>query len=737
MKIRTAVLGVFIIFLAAEGQELPSPHFEQSVIFGDSVFHHGGPARIPKSPATLSHITYGFVPYWERNYNCPRWDLVERIAYFNCTISADGSITNTNYWYSAPVVDSALAYGVAVDLCIAQFDDSTISSLISSPSARANCIHNAIEAMLARGGSGINVDFEHPNSGYGDELVTFMAEFRESLDARGPGYWLSICLPSVDWRNTYFTDQLKNYCDAMFIMGYDYHWGSAPNTGPVDPLDDPTEYYDLAYSVEHYSTQSGAPEKIILGLPAYGYDWPCDGPYRGASTTGSGSAVFYIDAVEGAEYHGRLWDSDGSAPWYRYDSWHQCWYSDSASLVERYTYARAHDLMGVGWWALGYDDGDPAFWGAVEQVFCTDTIAGIVVDDGDPGFNCDFDNWNYGAYPDSGWKNDYLWCDAGDSIESWARWTPTIPETGAYDIYMWWMPASNRCDSVFLRVRGVFNDSFFISQKTGATGWHYIGRFLFPAGTGGYVGISDRSAVGGEAVIADAVRWVFVGAVDTIVDDLDPTFHHYGDTVWWRQVAGGYDGHFFWTNSTSHDYDVCFAEWYPILPRPGQYEVRAYIPATNSEADVKYIVFHAGDTDTVAVDQSAYADEWVSLGTYYFSGAPWERVYLGDGTGTAGENIAVDAIWWRTVPLEVAESPAAPKEIFVRAAPNPFNDACAIDLSAEVEFVEIADISGRVVFRRRSPGRRIIWRPQNLPAGMYIIRTLPPAEGAKKVIYVR
>ncbi|RKZ32753.1 hypothetical protein DRQ33_05310, partial [bacterium] len=403
MKLRYLIL--LIIILASLrvnfGEEIYSVHREQEMMFGDTVFAHGATIRIPKEITALSHIVYGFVPYWERSYNCPRWDLISRIAYFNCTIGSDGSIINSHYWYSASVVDSALANGVPVDLCIAVFDDATINTIISNPTSRANCITNSISAMLSRGGTGINVDFEHPSSSYGDELVTFMAEFRESLDARGSGYWLSICLPSVDWRDNYFTDQLKFYCDAMFIMGYGYHWSGSPYTGSVDPLDDPSESYDLVYSVEHFSAQSGAPEKIILGLPAYGYDWPCDGPDKGAATTGSGSAIFYINAISNAESYGRLWDTESSSPWYRYNSWNQCWYSDSTSLALRYQYAKDSGLMGIGWWALGYDDGDPAFWGAVEQEFAMGDTVGIIVDDGDSGFNCNWDNWDTGAYPES------------------------------------------------------------------------------------------------------------------------------------------------------------------------------------------------------------------------------------------------------------------------------------------------------------------------------------------------
>ena len=738
-----------IFSIAAFGQNV-SVHREQEIMFGDSLFHHGGPTIHPKSAKELSHIVYGFVPYWERSYNCPRWDLVSRIAYFNCTVGSDGSITATNHWSDATVVDSALSNGVAVDLCIAQFTNSTINSLISSASARANCIHNSIEAMLARGGTGINIDFEHPSAGYGDELVTFVSEFRESLDARGYGYWLSICLPSVDWSDVYFTDQLKNYCNAMFIMGYGYHWSGSAYTGAVDPLDDPTETYDLAYSVNHYITQSGAPEKIILGLPAYGYDWPCDGPDKGASTTGSGSAVIYINAIANAETYGRLWDTDASSPWYRYGSWNQCWYSDSTSLSMRYQYAKDHYLLGVGWWALGYDDGDPAFWGAVEEKF--GDAAGIIVDDGDPGFNCDWDSWSAGAYPSSGWDNDYIWADATDTIEDWARWTPTLPDSGVYDVYMWWLAGSNRCDSVFVRVFSAENDSMLISQKGSGAMWNYLGRYRFSASGTEYVSIGDRTATNGDVIIADAVKWVYIGKIDTTIDDLDPTFHNYGDSEWWREVDGGYDGHFYWTNSTSHSYDVCYAEWYPILPGPAEYEVLVYIPESNAQADARYRIFHAGSEDTVVIDQSSYSSEWVSLGTYYFDNVPQEKVYLGDATGVTGENIAVDAIKWHNTGLFAEDNRSVvPKELEIFAYPNPFNSSCVIAAPDNAE-ITIYDLRGNVVWamtpRSVQKGketaslqkRTFIWHPdRTVPSGIYLVRaaTEDGSKISKKIIYMK
>ena len=162
------------------------------------------------------------------------------------------------------------------------------------------------------------------------------------------------------------------------MMCYGYHWRTSPSTGPIDPLDDPTEFYDIAYSIYHYKTQSGAPGKIILGLPLYGYDWACNDSIRGASTIGAGTAVVYATAIARAESIGRLWDDNASSPWYRYrtTTWHQCWFSDSMSLDMRFEFAIDESLMGVGFWALGYDRGSQSLWNAIRNRFWTgDNVA--------------------------------------------------------------------------------------------------------------------------------------------------------------------------------------------------------------------------------------------------------------------------------------------------------------------------------------------------------------------------
>jgi len=140
----------------------------------------------------------------------------------------------------------------------------------------------------------------------------------------------------------------------------------------------------------------------------------------------------------------------------------------------------------------------------------------IIVDNGDPEFT-DGGTWFAGTYnPSNGWWGDYQYCESGDS-DDWAMWTPDLPESGAYDVYMWWYAGSNRCDSVFVRVHGVENETLFVSQKGSGAEWHYLGNYEFLYGTSGYVSLSDRSAVNGSVVIADAVLWINTDAL--AVDD--------------------------------------------------------------------------------------------------------------------------------------------------------------------------------------------------------------------------
>lgn len=102
---------------------------------------------------------------------------------------------------------------------------------------------------------------------------------------------MNICLPGMDsingsvgGENWCVYGDLNNYCDTASIMSYGMAWaGSAP--GPVSPRSWLEGIYDYAVKVMN-------PDKVFLGMPAYGWNWRIhDTPknmgvtYRGTSNT--------------------------------------------------------------------------------------------------------------------------------------------------------------------------------------------------------------------------------------------------------------------------------------------------------------------------------------------------------------------------------------------------------------------------------------------------------------------
>lgn len=139
-----------------------------------------------------------------------------------------------------------------------------------------------------------------------------------------------------------------------------------------------------------------------------------------------------------------------------------------------------------------------------------------------------------------------------------------------------------------------------------------------------------------------------------IVDDLDfgHGFYIYNEPPshmkYFRDDPSGYKDHAWWTYSTNSAEDVCYVTWTPTIDSSGIYNVMAYIPALNAEADnAAYKIYHKDGDTVVYIDQSAFADEWVSLGEYYFDIHDTGYVYLGDATGTSGQQLGFDAVKWQ------------------------------------------------------------------------------------------
>lgn len=129
---------------------------------------------------------------------------------------------------------------------------------------------------------------------------------------------------------------------------HSYEWGYT--AGPpmaVAPLPNVREVLD-------YAVTEIPREKIYLGIPNYGYDWPlpfAEGRTRARSLSNQ-------EAVELAVRYGAeiQFDAAAQAPWFNYTAPdgvpHVVWFEDARSMSAKLRLIREYGLYGAGYWNL-------------------------------------------------------------------------------------------------------------------------------------------------------------------------------------------------------------------------------------------------------------------------------------------------------------------------------------------------------------------------------------------------
>lgn len=350
------------LFLStALASDIPGPH----------AAHLLNPPSVPQTAytppppgSTPPDVTvYGYHAYWTGDPLDLDFNRLTHLAIFNVDLNSDGTLSSTDNWtdVAGDVVDLAHAHGVKVHVCMTSFEDSVTNSVLSSSSRRATTIA-ALKALVDDyGADGVNVDIEGLDSDQRDNMTAFIEELGSAVDE------IYIAMPAIDWNGAFDYEALADASDGLFIMGYGYHW-SGGDPGPVAPLygGSPWSDYALDWTVEDY-LQNGAPaDKIILGLPLYGREWPTTSSAVPGEATGTGVAFTMSAALDEAATHGSLYDEPTHTP-YILQSNSQLWYDDVESVRDRIAFAVDEGLQGVGFWALQYEGDAASFWSMVSE----------------------------------------------------------------------------------------------------------------------------------------------------------------------------------------------------------------------------------------------------------------------------------------------------------------------------------------------------------------------------------
>lgn len=403
MKILSAILclGVTGVLSAQSAIQEQATHYAQlgahTDVYWDSVrtsegaatYMHGAPVQ-PFSVCTLNKRVFGWNPYWVgTTYNNYQWNLLSDLCYFDYSVSPNtGNNTNASYnWMGSGAVTAAISNGVNVHICATLF--SSHSTFLASSTAQQTFISNVISDLQARGGKGVNIDFEGMTASNSAPFTAFMQNLSNQLHAAIPGSELSMALYAVDWSNVFDIPNLTPYVDLFIIMGYDYYWSGSTTAGPDDPLYNfQTSYnYTLTRSITFYLNQGMPTSKLLLGLPYYGREWETTASTIPSATTGNYTATKTFSVIRNnasGYYSNPLYDPVSFTPYFSYQvssAWRQCFWENQYSMESRFDVVNQRNLGGIGIWALGYDDGYTEYWDAIRDRFsscatvpCSDTL---------------------------------------------------------------------------------------------------------------------------------------------------------------------------------------------------------------------------------------------------------------------------------------------------------------------------------------------------------------------------
>jgi spore germination protein YaaH len=317
---------------------------------------------------------------------------VDALADGTLETSRDGAVTSqwaawTSDWMN-DVITKAHTAGCKVVLTIKRFawsaaERALTTELLSSADARANLAEEIADAVIARGVDGVNLDFEPIPTAVKDDFVTFVRLLRQELDERQAGLFLTFDATAriANYRIADLT--AEGAADAVFVMGYPFKSSGSKRTGANSPLDGVK--YGLPETVDAYLARTTA-DKVILGLPYYGYEWSTETKLLHSSTRpvgptyGSPNSRPIGSAIDVGIANGRRWDAQQLVAWTRWRyracatcplTWRQLYYDDTQSLGLKYDMIIERDLAGVGFFKIGNDAGHPELNDLLSQKFGT------------------------------------------------------------------------------------------------------------------------------------------------------------------------------------------------------------------------------------------------------------------------------------------------------------------------------------------------------------------------------
>ncbi len=318
----------------------------QALLINDNVRNAG-------RAISVSGYAYPFIKETVLEQTLP---YLSELPVFSYGFTMEGELIPPPYGDDEWMIREALRFGTQPILTLTpfgpdgNFNNRLIHSVVNNDAYRDSLIRNLLAVMEEKGYQGVDIDFEYILAEDRDAFSAFVRQVAETM--RDAGYHTSVALaPKTSSEQTGLLYEGKDYralgeaADHVLLMTYEwgYTYGPPMAVAPVN---------QVRRVVEYALTQIPR-EKIDLGIPNYGYDWPL--PYERGVTkaaTVSNIRAVQIAVEQGAEI---LFDPVAQSPYFKYTengTEHEVWFEDVRSLQEKFNLIKTYGLRGCGYWQI-------------------------------------------------------------------------------------------------------------------------------------------------------------------------------------------------------------------------------------------------------------------------------------------------------------------------------------------------------------------------------------------------
>ena len=296
---------------------------------------------------TLPHLTY--------------------VSIFSYQVRPDGSLITIN---DEDIIAAARDKRVAPLMVITNikeggsFDSDIAHTILNNEQVQNTLIANVVK-ILPKGYYGLDVDFEYIYPEDREKYIQFIRKVTNTLHPLG--YTVSIALaPKTSSSQKGLLYEAHDYAalgalvDHVILMTYEwgYTYGPPQAVAPINEVE----------KVLNYATSVIPSQKILMGIPNYGYDWTLPYVKGSVARSLSNTAAINLAAKVGARIY---FDTQAQAPYFNYyDSdgrQHVVWFEDARSIQAKLELVDKYHLGGVSYWTV--NSFFPQNWLVLESMY--------------------------------------------------------------------------------------------------------------------------------------------------------------------------------------------------------------------------------------------------------------------------------------------------------------------------------------------------------------------------------